>query len=149
MNKTANWFSTVAIALIVSIFSFQAQAQSIEGKWKTIDDETNTEKSYIEIRENIYGYYEGEIVQLLNRDAGDENPNCEKCPGDLQNKPVLGLVIVNDMEKKGDEYRGGTILDPKKGKTYTCKMWFEDDDTLKVRGYLGPFYRTQTWYRVN
>jgi uncharacterized protein (DUF2147 family) len=47
-------------------------------------------------------------------------------------------------------WKGGKILDPEKGKEYSCTMWFEagKPDELKVRGWFGPVYRTQTWYRV-
>jgi hypothetical protein len=32
----------------------------------------------------------------------------------------------------------------------TCTLWLRvNDDTLRVRGYIGPFYRTQTWYARN
>jgi len=48
------------------------------------------------------------------------------------------------MKKIGEEYSEGTILDPKNGKVYRCKIWIEEQD-LKLRGYLGPFYRTETW----
>jgi uncharacterized protein (DUF2147 family) len=52
------------------------------------------------------------------------------------------------MEKSGDEYAAGNILDPEEGKVYKCKLWLEGTE-LKVRGYWGPFYRTQTWTRSN
>jgi uncharacterized protein (DUF2147 family) len=51
------------------------------------------------------------------------------------------------MVKDEDEYADGEILDPNNGKIYRCKLWLEGKD-LKLRGYLGPFYRTQTWVRV-
>ncbi|WP_435800721.1 DUF2147 domain-containing protein [Polaribacter sp.] len=37
---------------------------------------------------------------------------------------------------------------PKKGKIYTCKLCTEGTDKLKVHGYIGPFYFTQTWNRI-
>ena len=58
------------------------------------------------------------------------------------------MKIVSGLKEKGGTYSGGTILDPKKGKVYTCKLWTEGEDKLKVRGYVGPIYRTQTWHRV-
>jgi len=58
------------------------------------------------------------------------------------------MEILKDMKKSGDEFSDGTVLDPKNGKVYRCKIWKEESD-LKLRGYLGPFYRTQTWKRVN
>jgi uncharacterized protein (DUF2147 family) len=39
-------------------------------------------------------------------------------------------------------------MDPDNGKVYTAEVWPEDGK-LKVRGYLGPFYRTQTWLKGN
>ena len=56
-------------------------------------------------------------------------------------------AILTNMKKDDDEYSGGEIMDPAKGKTYRCKMWLEDGN-LQVRGYLAFFFRTQTWYRV-
>ena len=45
-------------------------------------------------------------------------------------------------------HKGGTILDPGDGKVYKAEIWIEDGK-LKVRGYLGPFYKTQTWLKGN
>jgi len=57
------------------------------------------------------------------------------------------MIILKGLKKRGTEWSGGTILDPENGKTYRCKIWL-DDGKLKVRGYLGILFRTQTWYRV-
>jgi uncharacterized protein (DUF2147 family) len=44
---------------------------------------------------------------------------------------------------------GGKILDPENGKEYTVKMVpLEGGKKLQVRGYIGPFYRTQVWLRA-
>jgi uncharacterized protein (DUF2147 family) len=58
----------------------------------------------------------------------------------------VGLVILKDLSASGDRYKGGTITDPEDGKVYKSELWVEDGK-LKVRGYLGPFYRTQTWVK--
>ena len=50
------------------------------------------------------------------------------------------------MKPNGAVWSGGKILDPGNGKIYRCKIWLKDGE-LKVRGYFGPFYRTQTWRR--
>ena len=74
---------------------------------------------------------------------------CDKCEGDKKDKKIIGMQIVEGLSKKGTNWEGKNgILDPAKGKIYTCKLWLEGNDVLKVRGYLEPFYRTQTWYRV-
>ena len=54
------------------------------------------------------------------------------------------MEIIRAMEKDDDEWEDGTIMDPKKGTVYDCKMWVEDGK-LQVRGYIAFFFRTQTW----
>ena len=40
-------------------------------------------------------------------------------------------------------------VNPKNGKVYRLRMKPVDGGkTLEVRGYIGPFYRNQTWIRV-
>lgn len=41
------------------------------------------------------------------------------------------------MKKSGKIWEGGTILDPKTGKEYNCKIEFDGTEKLKVRGYVG------------
>jgi len=137
----------VLVVLSLSRLAF-AQQDPIIGKWKTIDDETHEPKSIVEIYMKDGKFY-GRIDSLFRKPGEDPNPICDKCPDDdpRKNQPIKGMVIIKDMVKDGDEYVGGTILDPKKGKIYRCKLWIEDGN-LKVRGYIAFLYRTQTWYRV-
>jgi uncharacterized protein (DUF2147 family) len=62
----------------------------------------------------------------------------------------MGMILLVEMKQKEGFWQSGSILDPEKGKWYNCKIWLKDGDpnTLVVRGYIGPFYRTQYWYRV-
>lgn len=138
---------------IFALVACTAWAQSPVGKWKTIDDETGKAKSIVEIYQKEGQLY-GKVVELLNRGADEEqNPICDDCDTDdpRYNEPVIGMEILKSMEKDGDEWKDGTILDPKKGKVYDCKIWINEDDSdqLMVRGYVAFFYRTQTWYRMN
>lgn len=126
-------------------------AAGVVGIWKSIDDETGKAKSHVKIYLAKNGKYYGKIVKLLNRGADEEkDPSCDICPeGDYRHgQKIIGMKIISGLEKSGSTYGGGTILDPKKGKIYTCKLWAEGKDKLKVRGYIGPLYRTQTWHRV-
>lgn len=124
-------------------------AQSVVGKWKTIDDESGKEKSIIEISERGGKLY-GKILEIFPEPNEPKDPVCEKCDkADARyGKKIIGMEILKDLSKDDDEYDDGTILDPKNGKVYDCKIWLEDGN-LKVRGYLGPFFRTQTWKKVH
>jgi len=59
------------------------------------------------------------------------------------------MVILEGLEWDDDEWDDGTIMDPKNGKVYSCKLWIKDGD-LQVRGYMGfsLIGRSQTWIRV-
>lgn len=63
----------------------------------------------------------------------------------------MGMLIVKQMQWDGSQWENGTILDPDNGKTYDCTMWLNasDKDKLNVRGYIGPFFRTQEWIRTD
>ncbi len=132
--------------LLLALFLFMTNsyaADPIVGKWKTIDDATKQAKSIVQIYKRGVIYY-GKIIKLL-KDPQDKK--CDKCKGSRKNKPVVGMVIVWNMKKDDDVYKGGKILDPENGKSYTCKMWVQGNK-LKVRGYIAFFFRTQYWYRV-
>ncbi len=135
----------IAFAFFALFFATLSYAQ-IEGKWKTIDDETGKEKSIVEIFKKPDGKYYGKISQLL---AKPENPNCVNCKDDRKNKPLIGLEIIRGMQKDGDSFTGGTITDPKSGKTYKCNI-SRDGEKLTVRGYVGfsLIGRSQTWHLV-
>jgi len=141
------------VLLIVLSWSASAAlaAESPVGRWKTIDDETNKEKSIIEVYESGGRLY-GKIVQLLQEKDGGAGKLCTKCTGSDSNMPLIGMVILKDLKKEDDEYTGGTIMDPNNGKTYKCKMELDDGGKkLKVRGFIGfsLLGRTQVWQRVN
>ncbi len=124
-------------------------AQSVLGKWKTIDDETGEAKALVEITRE-QGKLFGRVIKILNKDRKDAK--CIKCDGKLKDRPILGLPIIDGFTKEEDgAYKGKRLTDPTKGLTVRGKIWLDPDNEnrLKVRGYLAFFYRTQTWLRVN
>jgi len=126
-----------------------AMAQSTPaGLWKTIDDETKQEKSYVRIVDNG-GVLSGKIEKLV--DPASQSSKCEKCTDARKDQPILGMTIIEGAKKNADEayWDGGTVLDPNNGKTYKLRLTPKDGGkALEVRGFIGPFYRNQTWLRV-
>lgn len=137
------------LALLFGVL-FTAQAsESPVGLWRTIDDKTGKEKSLVRIVE-ANGELRATIEKLFREPHEEPNPNCDKCPGERKNKPVLGMMIMTGLKKSGSEYDGGEILDPANGKTYRVKMWTaEGGKKLNVRGFIGVSLlgRTQVWVR--
>jgi uncharacterized protein (DUF2147 family) len=128
------------------LFSF-GQVSQIIGKWKTIDDNDGSTKSIVYIFKATNGKYYGKIEHLF------KNPDkiCTECQGANKDKPVMGMMVVNEMEEKNGKLTGGTILDPNNGKVYRCTISFDAaSGNLNVRGSLdksGIIGRTQTWIR--
>lgn len=135
------------LALVALLFGgLQMNAQSVFGKWKTIDDKTGKAKSVVEIFESN-GKVFGKVVEIV--DPAKRDRKCEKCEGADKNKPILGLVILKGLSKDGAEYNGGKIVDPETGNLYKCFIKLQGKDKLEVRGYMGISLigRSQTWVR--
>ncbi|MEM0993725.1 MAG: DUF2147 domain-containing protein [Bacteroidota bacterium] len=140
-------FSISFLMLTLAAFSFVQAQSSPAGIWKTIDDETGDAKSHVEIYKQGDKYY-GKVVKIL---TDRKDAVCSDCKGKKKDKPVLGMVIVEDLAAYKDYWRGGTILDPNNGSEYGLSVWYEEGekDELKVRGkHWTGLFRTQTWYRV-
>ena len=133
--------------LITFFICHFALAQKFEGYWKTVDGD-GISKSIVKIYKTENNQIEGKIYKILKPTARDIK--CKKCKGDKKNKPIEGLVIIEDLNQEGYKCKGDEITDPEKGKTYDCKIWIDKDETdiLHVRGFWGIFYRTQHWKRV-
>ena len=126
-----------------------AAAPSPAGVWRTIDDNSNKVRSLVRIVE-VNGELQGIVEKTFPAPGEDPAPVCKKCEGDRHDKPVIGMTIMWGMKKDGNEWAGGTILDPDNGKTYRCKLTLADDGkSVNVRGFIGLslFGRTQTWHR--
>ena len=131
---------------IVLLFARFSTAQSVFGVWRTIDDETGEPKSHVKIYEKNGKLY-GRVIKLL---PAATTTVCNNCPGDKNGKSLYDVDIIWDMEKDGDQWDDGKIVDPANGKVYSCKIYLKDKDNLIVRGYIGfsLFGRSQTWERV-
>ncbi|WP_263079309.1 DUF2147 domain-containing protein [Endozoicomonas sp. Mp262] len=143
--KTARMLlASAALALPLS-----ALASTPVGIWKTIDDATGEAKSLVTIREEN-GQLTGAVTKILNEAKRDAV--CEKCDDARKGQKVEGMTILWGMEKDGDKYDDGKILDPESGKIYSANMKLLDKgEKLEVRGYIGfsLIGRSQVWERVD
>jgi len=133
-------------SLLLSGIVARAQKDRLEGLWY------NEEKSArIRIFRATDKKFYGKIDWLKVPEADGaprkdgNNPDAKK-----RGQPLLGLVILKGFHPAGENlYEGGTIYDPKNGKTYSCKITYKGN-VLDVRGYVGISLigRTTTWTRA-
>jgi uncharacterized protein (DUF2147 family) len=140
---------TLALAAGCSLGAW-AQVTPV-GLWKTVDDETGKEKSYVRIVDSA-GVLTGKVEKIL--DPAKADSKCVKCSDDRKDQPNLGLTIIRGVKPHAgnpEQWDGGEILDPNNGKTYRVRLQPVDGGKkLEVRGYIGTplLGRTQTWLRI-
>lgn len=146
MNKN---LLTLAVLTLFSIAAFaQREKNQIEHTWY------NQEKtSKIQVYFAKDGKYYGKIVWLdkLNDEKTGKPKLDKENPDDaLKSTPVMGLLILKGFSVSADDknlYTGGTVYDPKNGKTYCGKLTYKGN-TLDLRGFIcsASFLgRTSTW----
>jgi uncharacterized protein (DUF2147 family) len=126
-----------------------SQADTPTGLWKTFSDRTGQPESMVRIEERN-GEFHGSVVKVLDRE--EYNPVCERCEGELRNKPIVGMEILRGLRRTQGGYGGGTILDPDEGRIYSCAATLLDEGRrLEIRGYVGvPLLgRSQIWVRAD
>lgn len=127
----------VLFSILLGLFATMGYAQDIMGKWVT-----EAGDAQVEIFEHN-GKVNGKIVWLQKGpDTKDIHNKDEK----LRSRKLMGVNILSGLSKKKDKWEGGRIYNPKNGKNYKCSIWLEGKE-LKVRGYIGFLYETQTWKR--
>ena len=137
----------IAVIFLATGMSALAQMSPL-GLWRSIDDKTGEAKAEIRISENA-GALTGRIEKTLRKDASP-GAVCDECSDDRKGRPMVGLDIIRGGRKAEGKnvWEGGKILDPENGKEYRASFTpIDGGRKLEVRGYLGPFWRTQVWDR--
>ena len=136
--------------LAASALCASAMAQMTPvGLWKTIDDKDGIAKSEVRIVETG-GVVSGKIEKILDPEA-KHGELCVECKDERKDQPISGMEILRGLKKTDgkDVWEGGTVLDPKNGKVYKATVTpIEGGHKLQMRGYIGFFYKTQTWIRI-
>lgn len=150
MTREMKKMKKIALALgLLTTAMFANAADPLNGTvWKTIDDTTKQPKALVKFTEQQNGTLSATIQSILT--PGEEN-SCVKCEGPYHNKSLKGVTIVHGLKNAGGKsYDGGTILDPKNGKSYKLKGELAGNK-LNLRGYIGVSVlgRNQTWVRAN
>jgi uncharacterized protein (DUF2147 family) len=138
---------TFLLLPLLSYAQKPAASDGILGIW------FNAEKdAKIEIYKSSGKFY-GVIrwLKTPNDEQGKPKTDTKNPDPKLRVRPKMNLVILTDLAYKGGkDYEKGRIYDPKSGKTYSCQASLADNNTLKLRGYIGVSLigRTSEWTRT-
>jgi uncharacterized protein (DUF2147 family) len=132
-----------AVLLGLSMASGPASAQAAEdafGVWLNPENQSNVE---------FYKCGEGLCAKITKVSDGqktdDKNPDPAK-----RDRPIVGLVIMEDAKKSGDNKWSGTLYNRADGKSYSGTITVKSKNALDLSGCVAVILcRTTTWTRVN
>ncbi|WP_367105444.1 DUF2147 domain-containing protein [uncultured Psychrobacter sp.] len=118
--------TTLAVAGI-SLASMAFAADPLANTtWQTFDE--GQPKGVVKITESN-GVFTGKLISTVSE----------------KGKKHVGMTVISGLKADGNgKYSGGQITDPEKNKSYRMTANLSGD-TLDIKGYLGPFSRSQTW----
>jgi uncharacterized protein (DUF2147 family) len=134
-----------ALVLLLLSGTLMADQALVAGRWLTQEGDGWIRISIVgdSIEGTVAGAPPGSPSS--DRKFDDRNPDPS-----LRTRELDGLTIMTGFEYAGDgKWKNGAVYDPNSGKTYKCSITLIDDNTLKIRGYIGVslFGRTETWTR--
>ena len=140
--------SLITCLLMVAV-SITAQTDKIVGNYKV---ERNGVASKVKIYKHENGYRaQVTWVDTLKKEDGsirtdEKNPDKNK-----RNVRADQIVLIDKVtyDAKDNVWTNGKRYDPTNGKTYKVKLWFDGDKVLKMRGYIGPFFDTSEWKKID
>lgn len=134
----------IALASFVMAAHANAAETDIEGIWLTGDGDSLVEISLAS------GELSGKPIGSLSNDPNRSKVDEKNSDPALRDRALVGLELFEGFAFDGDDrWVDGLLYDPTRGKTYNCVITVVDNDTLKVRGYVGIriLGRTETWTR--
>lgn len=122
----------------------QTYADAIVGKWRSSDGKTKVE---------IYksgNTYSGKIIWLSvpNDEHGNPRTDKENPESSLRKRPLIGLQVLHSLKYEDGFWQDGKIYSSQNGKSYTCDIWLEGNDVLKMKVYWHFIYQIEEWTRV-
>jgi uncharacterized protein (DUF2147 family) len=141
---------TVLIAALLAAGAAQAQsvAPTPVGLWKSyINGENGAVRSLVRVTESN-GLYLARIEKVVDPKYVK---TCQGCKGELEGKPVEGMIFMSGLRKDGDKYVDGKLTDPETGSVYSAKLTpAADNKSMEVRGFLGVSLlgKSQTFDRI-
>lgn len=142
--KTAGALAGLAMATALVALPASAGSTSPEGTWRIYHPVTSEPFMILKIEENN-GEIEGHIVKLAD---GPEDAICWSCIGDLKNKPLAGMKILEGGKFDGKGWNG-VLMRPATG--MVAPAYFEvepDGNAIHMAAGRGPLRVDQRWERI-
>lgn len=134
----------LSLMLLMTASPVLANSSAIQGTWLSGDGDGLIG---IKVTDTLL---RGVILGSRADDPARPQTDVKNPDPELRDRPLIGLDLFSGFTYDGDgAWSGGSIYDPNSGKTYRCKLQLVDNNTLKVRGFIGISLlgRTEMWKR--
>ncbi|MCF6336155.1 MAG: DUF2147 domain-containing protein [Spirochaetales bacterium] len=123
---------------------------SVAGIWKTTDNRKGFATSIIA----VYNYNKkvyGRVIVAFDEKTGDLIDTLYNPIQHIDEKEYYPFLcrtnLFWDLNFDGKRWVGGTVIDPRNGRTYSCELW-KEGEVLILRGKWGIFWQNQILYPV-
>ena len=139
-----------ALALL---FSASALAQTASDKIIGVYQvEEEGRQSKVRFTKCDDGSYQGQIIWVSEPNNPDGTPKLDiKNPDpELRKVPANQIVIVYGIryDAETNVWGGGKVYKPINGKTYKVECSLDGENTLRVKGSLGPISLSRYWKKI-
>lgn len=139
MRLSAAILGGLAALALVTAPAHAQKAEDAFGIWLNPENGTNIE---------MYKCAPGLCAKIVKiKDAqktDDKNPDAGK-----RNQPIIGLVIMADGKKSGDNKWQGSLYNRENGKSYSGAITVKNKEAIELSGCVAAVLcKTVTWTRV-
>lgn len=128
----------------------ESEADKICGLYYVVDKFTSGEQCKIRIYRTAQNTYEAQVVWMNQPNNPDGTPRLDvNNPNPaLRNTPCNRVVMMRNITYNAaeKEWQNGEVYNPQNGRFYRSYLRFENDSTLRVRGYWGVSLLGLTMY---
>jgi uncharacterized protein (DUF2147 family) len=119
------------------------------GRWIASSEKSDALRSVVELivqDEQLIG----RIERVIDASGQEVQAVCRRCPGELNDKPLKGLVFITGLRREGSRWVGGQVINLEpgflRGVVASCELEIKDG-RVEFFGYAGvkAFGKTVVW----
>ncbi|MEL6538771.1 MAG: DUF2147 domain-containing protein [Bacteroidota bacterium] len=115
------------LLVCLSVWGLPASAQSQQLKGIFITEEEDGKVQFYQRGAQFIG----RLIWSISPTKDVNNPDPAKRNQNTVGQEIFFLMKTDDNEWEGEVYNS------RDGRTYSVQLWFDDQRTLKIRGYIG------------
>lgn len=142
------FFKRITVLILLLMCGQIFAVNSFEGYWKTIDESSRQVTGIIAVYEFEKKMYGRIVVQYDQKNGTLIDTMYEPTvyiDGNEGYSKVCDSNLFWNLEPKGSEWEKGTLIDPRDGNTFKCKL-LKRSYTIILKGIVGIFSGKQVLY---